>query len=233
VFYQVGLTAATPLKLFSGSVTPSLSSYTLIGTDTVHLAFMQSVLAPTSQATVSTIPIGVLSSASTAIAGPYTGEVFEPFLAAPKVNDWAANKLFLTILQFAAGPPAKFTYSSTATALNKTAPTPTTNTAYESFGTGGVWQAKGITDTDGGMGGASMNVVNVSTLADSAFTTTGGGVYHIPAHYEAFLIELGTAKIGIGGLFPTISTLAQRGLATDVGGKFIIEEADTNTNVAY
>ena len=233
VFYQVGLTAATPLKLFSGSVTPSLSSYTLIGTDTVHLAFMQSVLAPTSQATVSTIPIGVLSSTSTAIAGPYTGELFEPFLAAPKVNDWAANKLFLTILQFAAGPPAKFTYSSTATALNETAPTPTTNTAYESFGTGGVWQAKGITDTDGGMGGASMNVVNVSTLADSAFTTTGGGVYHIPAHYEAFLIELGTAKIGIGGLFPTISTLAQRGLAADVAGKFIIEEADTNTNVAY
>ena len=61
VFYQVGLTSATPMKLFSGSVTP-LSSYTLIGTDTVHLAFMQSVLAPTSQATVSTIPIGVLST---------------------------------------------------------------------------------------------------------------------------------------------------------------------------
>lgn len=232
VFYQVGLTSTTPMKLFSGSVTP-LSGYTLIGTDTVHLAFMQSVSAPTSQATVSTIPVGVLSTTSTAIAGPYTGQVFEPFLAAPKVNDWAANKLFFTILQFAAGPPVKYTYSSTATALSKTAPAPTTSTAYESLGAGGVWQAKGITDTDGGMGGATMNVVNVSTLADSALTTTGGGVYHIPAHYEAFLIEVGTAKIGFGGLFPTNSTLPQRGLASDVAGKFIIEEADTNTNVAF
>ena len=78
-----------------------------------------------------------------------------------------------------------------------------------------------------------MNVVNVSTLADSALTTTGGGVYHIPAHYEAYLIEVCTAKIGCGGLFPTNSTEPQRGLASDVAGKFIIEEADTNTNVAF
>ena len=60
VFYQVGLTASTPIELYSGSVIPSLSSYTLIGTDTVRLAFMESVLAPTSQATFSTIPIGAL-----------------------------------------------------------------------------------------------------------------------------------------------------------------------------
>jgi len=90
------------------------------------------------------------------------------------------QQVIFTILQFAAGPPVKYTYSSTATALSKTAPAPTTSTAYESLGAGGVWQAKGITDTDGGMGGATMNVVNVSTLADSALTTTGGGVYHIP-----------------------------------------------------
>lgn len=233
VFYQVGLTAATPMELYSGSVIPSLSSYTLIGTDTVHLAFMESVVAPTSQATISTIPIGVLSTTPTAIAGPYNGNVFEPFLAAPKANDWAANKLFLTILQFTAGPPVKYTYSSTATALSAIAPTPKKNSAYESLGTGSVWQAKGITDTDGGLGGASMNLVNVTTLADSALTTTGGLAYHIPAHYNGILVELGSAKIGFGALGSTVSTQPEVGLACDVAGKFIIEVTDTNTNVVY
>ena len=233
VFYQVGLTAATPMELYSGSVIPSLSSYTLIGTDTVHLAFMESVVAPTSQATISTIPIGVLSTTPTAIAGPYNGNVFEPFLAAPKANDWAANKLFFTILQFTAGPPVKYTYSSTATALSAIAPTPKKNSAYESLGTGSVWQAKGITDTDGGLGGASMNLVNVTTLADSALTTTGGLAYHIPAHYNGILVELSSAKIGFGALGSTVSTQPEVGLACDVAGKFIIEVTDTNTNVVY
>lgn len=233
VFYQVGLTASSPTQLYSGTVTPSLSSYTLIGTDTVRLAFMQTVLAPTSQATVSTIPIGVLSTTPTVIAGPYNGNVFEPILAAPTVNDWAANKLFLTIIQYTVGPPTKIAYSSTATALNATAAAPKANTAYYSLGAGNVWQAKGITDTDGGLGGATMNLVNVTTLADTPLKTTGSVVYKIPAHYQGFLIDVSASKIGFGVLFPTISTLPQVGLACDVTGKFIIPVADANTDVTY
>jgi hypothetical protein len=227
VFYQVGLTSNTPMQIFSGPVTPPYASYTLIGTDTVRLAFMQSNLLPTPTATINTIPIGVKSTKPTVIAGPYSNSVVTPFLAAPALNDWAANKLFLTIVQYT----PKFAYSSTATALNAKAPTPTINSAYESLGMSGVWQAKGITDTDGGFGGATMNEVNVTTLADSPLTTTGGGVFHIPAHHGAFLIEAGSASVAVGTLTGTSAAPTEIGLACDVAGKFVIEETDLNTNV--
>jgi hypothetical protein len=225
VFYQVGLTANTPMQLFSGPLT---SSYTLIGTDTARLAFMQSEVLPSPMATINTIPIGVKSTKPTLIAGPYSNSIVEPFLAAPAINDWAGNKLFLTITQYT----PQFAYSSAATALNAKAPAPAKNSAYESLGMGGVWQAKGITDTDGGIGGATMNEVNVTTLADSPLTTTGGGVFHIPAHHHGFLIEVGSASVAVGTLTGTSTALPWIGLACDVAGKFVIEETDPNTNVA-
>ncbi len=224
VFYQVGLTANTPIQLFSGPLT---SAYTLLGTDTARLAFMQSEVIPSPMATINTIPIGVKSTKPTLIAGPYNNSIVEPFLAAPALNDWAGNKLFITIMQYT----PQFAYSSTATALNAKAPAPAKNSAYESFGIGGVWQAKGITDTDSGMGGATINEVNVTTLADSPVTTTGGGVFHIPAHHHGFLFAVGSASVAVGTLTGTSTALPWIGLAFDVTGKFIIEETDANTNV--
>ena len=227
VFYQVGLTANTPIQIFSGPTTSSFSNYRLLGTDTVRLAYMQTDLLPSQTATINTIPIGVKSTKPTVIAGPYIKSFVEPFLASPAINDWAANKLFLTIVNFT----STLVYSSTATALNAKAPAPTKNSAYEPLGSGLVWQAKGITDTDGGLGGATVNEVNVTTLADSPLTTTGGGLFHIPAHHSGFLVEVGSSAVAVGTLTGTSTALPRVGLACDVAGKFIIEETDPNTNV--
>ena len=229
VFYQVGLTAATPMQLFSAPISnPPYSSYRLIGTDTARLAFVQTDSLPTQTASISTIPIGVKSTKPTLIAGPYASSFVEPFLARPSVNDWAANKLFLNIVNFA----STLTYSSTATTLNAKAPAPAKNSAYEPFGSASVWQSKGITATDGGLGGASINEVNVATLAASPLTTTGGGVFHIPAHHSGFLYEVSSASIAVGTLAGSSAALPWIGLACDVAGRFLIEETDANTNVS-
>ena len=70
-----------------------------------------------------------------------------------------------------------------------TAPAPIANSVYlplaiiSSHLTDSVWQVTGITDTNGGYGGGTANVVNVSTLTDTPFTTTGGGDYVFSAGF--------------------------------------------------
>lgn len=231
IFYQVGLTANAPTQIFSGAITPPATSYTLLGTDTVRLAFQQTQITTTEVTTINTIPIGVNSTASTVIAGPYSDVGVLPLLASPAVNDWVDNKLFVSIFKVTEGTTPKYAISSTATPLSTVAPAPKAKSYYESFGEVGVWQAKGITATDDSLGGATINEVNIATLADSPLTTTGGANFKIPAHYSAFLAQIGSGSIAAGFLEDTSGTLPSIGLACDVAGKFIIEVKDTNTNV--
>ena len=85
-----------------------------------------------------------------------------------------------------------------------TAPAPIANSAYEPLAVisarlfDSVWQVTGITDTDGGFGGGTANMVNVSNLTDTPFTTTGGGDYVFSTGFIASFYAISSNNIALG-----------------------------------
>ena len=100
-----------------------------------------------------------------------------------------------------------------------------------------VWQVTGITDTDGGFGGGTANTVNVGTLADTPFTTTGGGDYVFGAGFLGGLEALSSNNVAVGvfenepGLVYHGATLQEIGAAADLTSNFLYPIVLTNTYV--
>ena len=130
-----------------------------------------------------------------------------------------------------------FSYSSLVLPLDGSS-TSTPNSAYESLGLDsdilgdGVYQVTGIKETTGGWGGGTMNQVDVSTLADTPFTTTGGGDYVVPTGYIGFIFDLGTGKVAVGAVEPVQVLTAQHyGAAADLTKSFFYQVTIKDTNV--
>jgi hypothetical protein len=101
-----------------------------------------------------------------------------------------------------------------------------------------VWQVTGITDKNGGFGGGTANAVNVSTLADTPFTTTGGGNYVFSAGFSGILEAISSNNIAIGlflnesAVVSSGATRQEIGVAADLTSHFLYPIALTNTYVA-
>jgi hypothetical protein len=182
--------------------------------------------------------VGVTSSKAVSIGGPYTGALTTSFLAPADGGpitglDW----LLLTTRNEAA---AKVTYASevldpsgSATVLD-----PPANTAIESFGAfsteldGYVLEITGITDTAGGFGGASLELLAVgSAAAPIKLTLTGGGSYKVPAGYLFSASGFFGTSVAAAGL-ASIEGAPAIGAALDVSKHIIVPFSFPETNVA-
>ena len=257
-FNQVALTGGTPKLLYTSPAfvvegSSGLAGYQLIGSNDSLVAFefyseplTDGSLDPTkATATIYTVPVGETTTTPTTLANYPAGDLLtNVFLAAPSGSGLSASVLFVTVRNASGSiSDPTFAYSAVSIPLNGgTAPAPIANSTYEQLGviaprlTYDVWQVTGITDTNGGWGGGTANSVNVSTLADTPFTTTGGGDYVFGKGYSAGLEAISSNNIAIGILdnFSALSggaTLVEDGVAVDLTTNFFYPVVLTNTYV--
>jgi hypothetical protein len=258
-FYQVALTGGTPKLLYTApAITENgtaVTSYQLVGSNDSVLVFEYSsapftggIEDPTKAvATLYTVPVGITTTTPTKLANYTAGnELTSVFLAAPSGSSYSANVLFAAVRNTTGTSPLyKIAYSAVSIPLNGgTAPAPIANSAYAPLAvisthlTDSVWQVTGITDTDGGYGGGTANVVNVATLAATPFTTTGGGNYVFSTGFVAELFAISSNNIALGLLInsPAVTqgtaTLQEQGAAADLTSNFLYPVIITNTYVA-
>jgi hypothetical protein len=258
-YEQVALGGGTPQLLYTTpAFVPSNSSgdtsYQLIGSNDSVLVFEYSNepvtgsgLDPTkATAKLYTVPVGATTTTPTTLATYPAGDTLQGvFLAAPSGSGISSNVLFTTIRN-ATGSATLSTiaYSAVSIPLNGgTRPPAIENSVYSPLAiitaqlTYSVWQVTGITDTDGGFGGGTANTVNVSTLAATPFTTTGGGDYVFGAGFLGGLEALSSNNIAVGffenepGFEYNGNPLQEIGAAADLTTNFLYPIVLTNTAV--
>jgi len=258
-FNQVALTGGTPKLLYSAPTFNSqlgtlAQGYQLIGGNDSVIAFdffsdpyTTGIPDPTkSTATLFSIPVGKTTTTPTTLANYTTGnQLPEAFVSAPTGSGYPGNILFATV-QHATGTFPTFTYGFSAVSIPLTTGTPASpiaKSAYLPLATisanlsDNVWQVTGITDTDGGYGGGTANVVNVSNLTDTPFTTTGGGNYVFPTGFNGQLFAISSNNIALGIFYNTPAvieggaTIQEDGVAVDLTLNFLYPISITNTLV--
>lgn len=258
-FNQVALTGGTPKLLYTtpafvASSTTGIEGYQLIGSNDSVLAFefyndpfTNSTEDPTkATATLYTIPVGTTTTTPTQLANYTAGNQLPlVFLATPSGSGYPGDVLFETV-QNATGtfPLYKYSFSAQSIPLNGgKAPAPIANSIYAPLAiisntlSDSVWQATGITDTNGGYGGGTANVVNVSNLTDTPFTTTGGGNYVFPSGFIGSLFAISSNNIALGffenapAVIQGTGTLQEFGAAADLTQVFFLPISIQNTYV--
>jgi len=256
-FYQVALVGGTPKLLYTAPTYTlngtAVINYRLIGSNDSVVVFQYSNEPYTNgspdptkaTATLYTMPVGASTTTPTTLASYGTGDTLQvAFLAVPSGGALSSSVLFATV-QNAKGtfPALTYAYSAVSIPLNGgTPPAPIANSIYGALAivsnrlTDSVWQVTGITDTDGGYGGGTANTVNVASLADTPFTTTGGGNYVFSTGFIGSLFAISSNNIAIGDFFnePAVilgGPLQVEGVAADLSKNFLYPIAITNTEV--
>ncbi len=249
-FNQVALTGGTPKLLYTAPAfvldsATALASYQLIGSNDCVLAFdyytdpfTSGVLDPTkATATIYTVPVGTTTTTPTTLANYPAGDIAGPMCSClrPAAAAFPASVLFATVRN-ATGSIAAPTinYSAVSIPLNGgTAPAPIADSVYLPLSvislrlSNSVWQVTGITDKNGGFGGGTANSVDVSSLADTPFTTTGGGNYVFSAGFSGELEAISSNNIAIGlflnesAVISSGATLQEIGVAADLTSNFL------------
>ena len=258
-FNQVALSGGTPQLLYTApalSNAAGIAGYQLIGSNDSALAFYFHLEPLTNgspdptkaTATIYTVPIGKTSTTPTTLANyPAGNTVLNPFLASPSGAGLSSSVLFTTVRNTSGSiSTPTIAYSAASLHMNGSAsPSPIANSVYLPLAfvsvrlSDNVWQIKDITDTDGGYGGGTANLVNVSNLTDTPFTTTGGGDYVIPAGFDGALEAISSNNIAVG-FFENSSdveagkttTLLITSAAADLTKDFFLPIALKNTYVA-
>jgi hypothetical protein len=247
-FYQVALTGGAPKLLYTSpafSTATAITGYQLIGSNDSVLAFelysnplTGGIQDPTKDtATLYSVPVGVTTTTPTTLASyPAGNTLVAAFLAAPSGGGASSNVLFATVRNATGSISAPtIAYSAVSIPLNGgTAPPPIANSTYSPLASisirliDSVWQVTGITDTDGGFGGGTANIVNVSNLTDTPFTTTGGGHYVFPAGFSGALDAISSNNIAIGIFNNSADVIAGKATLQETGAA-----ADLTTNFLY
>ena len=257
-FNQVALTGGTPKLLYTAPTLTengtAVTGYQLVGSNDSLLVFEYYSVPYTSgiedptkaTATLYTVPVGTTTTTPTTLATyPAGNQLFEVFLAAPSGSGISSNVLFATVRNATGSiTTPTIAYSAVSIPLNGgTAPAAIKNSLYAPLAvitaqlSYTVWQVTGITDTDGGFGGGTANTVNVGTLADTPFTTTGGGDYVFGAGFLGGLEALSSNNVAVGvfenepGLVYHGATLQEIGAAADLTSNFLYPIVLTNTYV--
>jgi hypothetical protein len=258
-YEQVALTGGTPKLLYTTPAfvpesSTALTNYQLIGSNDSLLVFeyysepsSSSGPDPTkATATLYTVPVGTTTTTPTTLATYPAGDTLQGvFLAPPSGSGPSSDVLFVTVRNSTGSPTTPtIAYSAVSIPLNDgTAPAPIKNSIYSPLAvitpqlTYTVWQVTGITDTNGGFGGGTANTVDVSTLADTPFTTTGGGDYIFGAGFLGGLEALSSNNVAVGifenepGLIYNGTPFQQNGAAADLTSNFLYSIVLTNTYV--
>jgi hypothetical protein len=239
IYEEASSSLTAPLTLLPGVTSSSTSQYNLIGSNTAVVVIDKSTFALTGESiNIETVPVGVKSTSAKTIGGPYAGYLWTAFLAAPTGQPAIDDQLFVSVSnETVSGTTPKVSYSSqllspsTGSILK-----PPANTVWQSFGSltneleGGVLEITGITDTNGGFGGASLNLWPVGGTSGMAITLTGGASYKVPANYWLFLGGFYGTPMAEGELI-SVKTQASSGAAFNASKRVIVPISFTNTNV--
>jgi hypothetical protein len=243
--YQEPLsTIQTPQTLLGGLPLPSVSAeYSLIGSTGTVLIFddFSTSAGGAVSSTLFNVPVGVTSASATTIGGPYAGSLVVAFLASPSGAAAGADVLFLS----ENNPTTTNSVTSVSFSSQVLGPTgavvlpPSNSAVWQSFGvfstelSGYVLQIKGITDTTGSYGGATLNLMNVGSLsaAPIPLTTPGGATYVVPAGDTLSTTGFYGTTIAVAE-FISETTGTVFSAAVDVSQHVILPLNLTNTNVA-
>jgi hypothetical protein len=238
--YEESLTSiTTPKTLLKDFSSTAAESYSLVGSDGSVVVFQKDSVSSTGvSTTLQTVPVGVTSGKATSIGGPYSGTVIESFLA-PAAGGSSTDPDWLFVVNLNESSTG-MSYTSevldpNGSGIVKRLPA---DTVIESFGVfsteldGNVLEIAGITDTDGGFGGASLALLAVGSAASpSKVTLTGGASYKVPASYEMSVSGFDGTSVATGGLF-SLKRAASIGVALDVSKHIIVQFSFADTNVA-
>ena len=250
---QVALSGGTPKLLYTSPAFSSATGptgYQLIGSNDSVVAFelySRGTDETKSTATLYSVPAGKTTTTPTTLATYTAGNtVLEAFLATPSGAGLSSSVLFATVRKDTGTPTAPvYAYSAVSIPLNGgAAAAPIANSAYLPLAvisaqlTYNAWQVTGITDTNGGFGGGTANLVNVSNLTDTPFTTTGGGDYVFSPGFNGEIAAISSNNIAIG-LFensPAVisgqaTSIQEIGVAADLSKAFLYTISLQNTFV--
>jgi hypothetical protein len=97
---------------------------------------------------------------------------------------------------------------------------------------GSVLQARGITDTNGGYGGATVDAFELRSLTATALTTTtGSGTYLVPTGYTLPAALFLSGSIG-SDLLLSVSGGVSSGIAFDLSKGLIVPVSVPNSAVS-
>jgi hypothetical protein len=240
--YEESLTSiTTPKTLLEAFTSTPTESYSLIGSNGSVVIFQKNSVSSTGlSTTLQTVPVGVTSSKATSIGGPYSGAVIQSFLA-PAAGGSSSDPDWLFVVNLNEGSPLTgMSYTSEILNPNgsgiimRLPP----DTVIESFGVfsteldGNVLEIAGITDTDGGFGGATLALLAVGKVAPpSKVNLTGGSPYKVPAGYEMSVGGFYGTSVAGGALF-SLKGAPSIGVALDVSKHVIVQFSLPETNVA-
>ena len=201
-FLQVPLSGGAVTNLYALAYSPLEISNTLIGSNGSLLVYASNSL-PTQAGNLYTVPVGSHSATATHLgstfAGDVTGRLYGPTPGAGESN----AVLFVNVLNEKL-PAGTISYASESLLPNDTVKqglkansqflldTVISETSY-----GDLFQLQGITDTNGGSGGAKLYGVNIASGAATPYTTTGGGDYVVPTDHGMFVVPI-SSVIGVG-----------------------------------
>jgi hypothetical protein len=242
--YQASLTSiGSPKTLLTGLTNSSSEGYSLIGSDGSDVLFQKYSVssAGAESTTIESVPVGITSSKTTSIGGPYAGAVITSFLAPADGGsitglDWL---IITTLDETTSASSVKMTYTSEVLAPNGAGSVMSVpaNTALLSFGPftseleGDVLEITGITDTDGAYGGASLELLNVgASSAPVKLTLSGGASYKLPAGYQLSANGFLGTGVAAGGLY-SVKGGPSMGFALDAVKHVIVPFTFSNTNV--
>jgi hypothetical protein len=248
--YQEAMSGGTPLELY-GTVSAGLPLppiYTLIGSNGASLVLtsMNTNTSPPStpapSTSVVTLPVGA-PAAPTTIAGPFSGQVLA-WMCPSSFGDVASDDLVLNVINGGLpGSTAPTSYSSevlTPGGVVKQTELPNSHFLISipsdacAVNFGSVLQVRGITDTNGGYGGGTVNAFNLSSFSATALgTTTGSGSYLVPKGDNVLVPGAGFLSDVIGsGIVGSVSIGGgSSGLAFDLSKSLIVPVTVPNSNV--
>jgi hypothetical protein len=243
--YQEPLNAtSSPQTLLGGLPLASESAlYSLIGSNGSVLIFDDYTVSGSGAAssTLFTVPLGVTSTNATTIGGPYAGGLVSAFLASPSAGSAGNDVLFLSESNpSTSNNVTTVSFSSQVLSSTGSAILPASSAAvWQSFGvfstelSGYVLQIKGITDTTGSYGGATLNLMNVGSLSGAPIplTTPAGATYVVPAGNALSTTGFYGTTIAVAE-FISETTGSVFSAAVDVSQHVILPLNLTNTNVA-
>jgi len=235
--YQEPLAATPPAQmLVTLPALTATSGSSLIGSnDSLLLYQNHSESAGGITTSVFSVPKGVSSTSGAAVGGPYSGTLDTTFLASPTGN--AANDfLFLTAMDETG---SVVSYSSQVLTTGGTlAETFPNHTVLGSFGPlspqldGNLLEIDGITDTNGGYGGGTINTLNVAFLTPARLTAAGGSPYTVPAGYLVGLSGFYGTSTGTGFMFSAANPTAPYiGVAVDLSQHVVLPINLANSSV--
>jgi len=233
--YQEPLAATPPAQqLFTLPTITSTEGSSLIGSNG-SLLFFENYSESSGSVTSSifSVPEGVASTSATAVGSPYSGNLESTFLASPTGN--AANDLlFVTALDETSSGVNYSSQLLSSSALVGNFP----DTVLGTFGPlspeldGNILEIDGVTDTNGGYGGGTINALELESLTPAPLTTTGGSAYTVPSGYVISLNGFYGTNIATGFMLSVATPTAPYiGVALDLSHQVILPLNLTNSSV--